>query len=706
MRTLRSLGLAAYQGNSPPPTNQDIKIEEVEIDSKIPTKYYIVQSFPIFPQDFSNKGYKIYFDDGKWNVVLWPSKTSNYKDEVRYLSSAVDRMMDSIEVTEMDEEHPEKTKLQMLTQKADLLGIALDELNRQITRENHERGELMARIVKMFLGVIDDIPGIYNEILLAQQKESEKTINELREQNHALQLQEQDTSEELRSQKILLEMQNQWHTDLEAQIDEWKDSLSKFNERLASELKKQKDEYEDKLSDLQVQLSSIAAERDGYKSQIDWEQKSIQDKEVEVLKMRKELANTKALLEEREQTLYTARAHFERQFTFMREQMGQMAKTGNTTITLENMNNITQMLPPRHGEQLPFLSLEEVNKRIYDIYLSKIRHDAAYVNGSPPPLYKFVVKYHIALMFGYKPAISAVWQFMDTCDRYKHESANVGMFMKQVEEESWQLKVLQFICMLVKKEPVCEIGLPRLTIVKCISIASRILPDTELPNLQRLLEKKVINPKRGMTVELDIFMQILLDFLLDVNQTSRQRIMFQFRELLSCDGSVEFTQFGDFISRFAPDFSAQRVGDLFLDAMQASLPSLSVTESAFQLLVDRGLFEEFKPILSDDLDIANAEEIAAFVNLRWKTDIAEHVNSALVQLKSEKMAECQTLFSELGQINEHMKMTVTTNDAGTGVSLLHKAALLLVRLKFLNIARKDGGDMQKEIRKLIDLVWN
>lgn len=706
MRATGSLRRTMKAVNRSLPTDQDIKIEEVEIDSRIPTKYYIVQSFPIFPQDFSNKGHKIYFEDGKWNVILWPSKTSNYKDEVRYLSDAVDRMMDSIEITEVDEEHPENTKLQILTQKAELLEIALDELNRQVTRENSERGELMSKIIKMFSSVINDIPNVYNEILISQKKESEKVIEELREHNHTLQLKDQDTTEELRSQKILLDMQNQWHADLESQIDEWKDSLSKFNEKLTSELKKQKDEYEDKLSDLQVQLSAVSAERDGYKSQIDWEQKSIQDKEVEVLKMRKELANAKALLEEREQTLYTARAHFERQFTFMREQMGQMAKTGTTTITLENMNNITQMLPPRHGEQLPYLSLEEVNKRIIDIYLSKIRHDAAYYNGTPPPLYKFVVKYHVALVFGYKPAIAAIWQFMDTCDRYKHESPNVGMFMKQIEEESWQLKVLQFLAMLTKKEPVVETGLPRLTIVKYINLASRILPDTELQNLQRLLEKKVINPKRGMTVDLDIFMQILLDLLLDVNQTARQRIMFQFRELLACDGTVEFSQFGDFVSRFAPDFSGQRVGDMFLEAMQASFPSLSVTENAFQLLVDRGMFEEFKPILSDDFEIPKAEDMAAFVNLRWKTDIAEHVNNALIQLKTEKMAECQTLFAELSQINEHMKMTVTIPDAATGISLLHKAALLLVRLKFLNIARKDGDDMQKEIRKLIDLVWN
>ena len=140
-RTMRTL-------NRSMPTDQSVKIEEAGVDSKIPTKYYIIQSFPIFPQDFSNKGHKIFYDNGQWNVILWPGNTSNFKDEVRFLSDAVDRMIDDIEVADVDPLHPENTKLQILTQKAELLEIALDELNRQVSRENSERGELMTKIVK------------------------------------------------------------------------------------------------------------------------------------------------------------------------------------------------------------------------------------------------------------------------------------------------------------------------------------------------------------------------------------------------------------------------------------------------------------------------------------------------------------------------------------------------------------------------------
>ena len=697
-RTLRTV-------NRSLPTEQSVKLEEVGVDSKIPTKYFIVQSFPIFPQDFSNKGHKIYFDDGKWNVVLWPSNTSNFKDEIRFLSDAVDRMIDDIEIADVDQEHPENTKLQILTQKTELLEIALDELNRQVTRENKERGELMKKIIDLFTGVVNDIPNVYNKIIDGRERDHEREMNNLREENETLAKKEQDANEELRSQRILLDMQNQWHADLETQIDEWKENIRTFNDKLTQELKKQKDEYEEKISDLQVQLNTVSAERDGYKSQIDWEQKTIQEKELEVLAIKKELTANKALLEEREQTLYTTRAHFERQFTFMREQMGQMAKNGSS-VASENLNNITQMLPPNHGEQLPFLTLEELNRRIMDIYVSKVRHDSAYSPGTEPPLFKFVVKYHIATMFGYKPAINKIWQFMNSCDRYKHESISVSLFMKQVEEENSDLKVIEYMATLVKNEGVNETGLPRLSILKCKELAGRLLPDNQIENLQHLLEKKIINPKKGSFVDFDIFIQVLIDLIMDENHANRQRIIFQFREILTKDNTCEYPAFGDFVSRFAPHISGQKIGDLFLEAMQSSLPSLAVTEQAFQLLVDRGAFEEFNIIMTDDLEVANPEEMAQFVNSRWKTDLAEHVNAALVQLRSEKMTECHTLYLELSRIAEHMRVTCTVQDAGTGISLLHRAAILLIRLKFLNTARKDSSDAQKELRRLIDIVWN
>lgn len=697
-RTLRTV-------NRSLPTEQCVKLEEVGVDSKIPTKYFIVQSFPIFPQDYSNKGHKIYFDDGKWNVVLWPSNTSNFKDEIRYLSDAVDIMIDDIEIADVDQEHPERTKLQILTQKAELLEIALDELNRQVSRENKERGELMKKIVDLFTGVVGDIPNVYNKIIDGIGRDHERETNNLREENEMLSKKERDANDELRSQKILLEMQNQWHDDLEVQIDEWKENIRSFNEKLTSELKKQKDEYEEQLSDLQVKLKTVSAERDGYKSQIDWEQKTLQEKELKVLAIEQELASNKALLEEREQMFYSTRAQFQRQITFMKEQMGQITKSG-TPVTIENVNNITQMLPPRYGEPLPLLTLEEVNRRIMDIYVSKVRHDSAYSEGTEPPLFKFVIKYHIATMFGYKPSVNKIWQFMNSCDKYKYESLNVTLFMRQIEEENSDLKVIQYMATLVKKEGVGENGIPRLSIGKYKDLASRLLHDNQLDNLEHLLEKKIINPKRGAFVDFDIFLQILLDLIADKNHAYRQRIIFQFREILTKDSTCEYPAFGEFVSRFAPHISGQKIGDLFLEAMQSSLPSMAVTEQAFQLLVYRGAFEEFKIIMTDDLEVANPEEMAQFVNSRWKTDLADHVNSALVQLRTEKMAECHKLYVELSRIAEHMKLTCTVKDAGSGISLLHRAAILLIRLKFLNTARKDSADAQKELRRLIDIVWN
>ena len=87
-KTLRSLPRTPTQ-----PETGTIRLEELEEESKIPTKYQIVKQFPIVPHEYSSKGYKVYYENGVWNVVLWPSNTSNYKDEIRYLRNAVDKMM-------------------------------------------------------------------------------------------------------------------------------------------------------------------------------------------------------------------------------------------------------------------------------------------------------------------------------------------------------------------------------------------------------------------------------------------------------------------------------------------------------------------------------------------------------------------------------------------------------------------------------------
>jgi hypothetical protein len=140
------------------------EIHEVTIETKIPFKYHYIQTFPIFPQEYSNKGHRIYFEDGKWNVVLWPSNNSNFKDEIRFLSSAVDLMISEIEITEVDPEHSENTQLEMLAKRAELLEIGLDELNRQVTRENSERGILMSCLIQMFSGLLHEVSTIYNSI--------------------------------------------------------------------------------------------------------------------------------------------------------------------------------------------------------------------------------------------------------------------------------------------------------------------------------------------------------------------------------------------------------------------------------------------------------------------------------------------------------------------------------------------------------------
>lgn len=680
-----------------------IRLEELEEESKIPTKYHIVQQFPIVPHEYSSKGYKMYYENGVWNVVLWPSNSSNYKDEIRYLRHAVDKMMDDIETTAVDESEEVKG-LQIVMKKAELLEISLRELNRQISREHSERGELMTYILDLYTNLFNELPGLYNNTFSDIQKDYNDIKKKMKDSEEQIKEREERADEEVRSLKILLDMQKQWHSDIESQIDGWQKSLKSFNDKLKSELKLQKEQFEDQIVELQQQLDSSNAERDAYKSQIDWEQKSLSEKETQVIEIQKQLDQTKKLLDEREQTLYSTRSHFERQFTFMKEQMGQMVAKSAGDTDIDSLNGITKYLPPRQGEQLPFLPLDKLNQTITDIYLTRTRHDGAYSFGNEPPLSKYVVKYFISKMFDYETAIPIIWQFLLTCTRFRHESMYVKLFMLQIEEQSNALPLIEYMVQLVKKEKIGENGLPKLSVLKYANLASKILPNEQIEDLKRLLERKIINPQMGQFVDFDIFLQIFLDLVTDFNHSNRQIILFKFNERLT-QGKCDWPMFFDFVTKLAPYLSSQEVQDLFLDAIQSSLPTISVTPAALQLIVDNGTFEKLQRNLSDDLEVGNPEETARFVNMRWVSDVVSPVSKMINELRNEKSAECHKFFTQLCQIQEHMKTPCSVDDAGTGLSLLHLAGLLLVRYKFLKTARKDSVEAQKAVRQILDLVW-
>ena len=177
---------------------------------------------------------------------------------------------------------------------------------------------LMTYILYLYTNLFSELPNLYNNTFTDIQKDYNDIKKKMKDSEEKVKEREEQADEEVRSLKIWLDMQQQWHNDIELQIDGWQKSVKSVNDKLKSELKIQKERYEDQIVELQQQLDSSNAERDAYKSQIDWEQKSLSEKEAKVIEIQKQLDQTKKLLDEREQTLYATRSHFERQFTFMK----------------------------------------------------------------------------------------------------------------------------------------------------------------------------------------------------------------------------------------------------------------------------------------------------------------------------------------------------------------------------------------------------
>mgnify|MGYP007040733822 FL=1 len=176
----------------------------------------------------------------------------------------------------------------------------------------------------------------------------------------------------------------------------------------------------------------------------------------------------------------------------MKEQMGQMVSKSSGDADIDSLNCLTKYLRPRQGEQLPFLTLDKLNQTITDIYLTITSHDGAYSPGNEPPLSKYVIKYFISKMFDYETAVPIISQFLLSCTRFRHESIYVKLFMLQIEEQLNALLLIEYMVQLVKKEKIGESGLPKLSIPKYANLASRILPNEQIDDLKRLLERKII----------------------------------------------------------------------------------------------------------------------------------------------------------------------------------------------------------------------
>ncbi|OHT03341.1 hypothetical protein TRFO_29260 [Tritrichomonas foetus] len=251
--------------------------------SRIPKKYHIIRSFPIFPKDFADQGYRVYNNNGTWNVVLWPSANPDSRQDVQYLSDAVRLMLDElqgdtcarVDPTQMQDVQKAKTNaahmIQLFEKRCSLLKIALDEITRQVSAHCTERGALLSFLIDDFMNAFKEIPKQYNSALKVMKKEVDQLRVSLDAKSMELDSQAKDLNEQISLMMLERRMEKEWHGQLEEQLKKWKQQVDTYKKKAQDQIKLEREMLEHQISGLRDVVADLRLENDALKEQLQFQ---------------------------------------------------------------------------------------------------------------------------------------------------------------------------------------------------------------------------------------------------------------------------------------------------------------------------------------------------------------------------------------------------------------------------------------------------
>lgn len=263
--------------------------------SRIPKKYHIVKTFPIFPKDYADQGYRCYSKDGVWNVVLWPSANPDSRQDIQFLSDAVRLMLDEIQgdsATKIDPNQitdVQKAKsnashmMQLFDKRSTLLKIALDEITRQVSAHCTERGALLSFLIEDLMSAFKEIPKQYNVALKILKKEVDQLRVALDAKNLELDSQAKDLNEQISLMMLERRMEKEWHAQLDEQLKKWRTQIDSYKKKAQDQIRLEREMLEHQISGLRDVVADLRLENDALKEQLQFQR-------TEMLKSEKRFA--------------------------------------------------------------------------------------------------------------------------------------------------------------------------------------------------------------------------------------------------------------------------------------------------------------------------------------------------------------------------------------------------------------------------------
>lgn len=715
------------------PSETDDNSEEI---SRIPKKYHIVRTFPIFPKDYADQGYRVYNNNGTWNVVLWPSSNPDSRQDVQYLSDAVRLMLDElqgdactrIDPVQLQDVQKAKTNaahlIQVFDKRCSLLKIAIDELTRQVSAHCTERGTLLSFLINDLIMAFREIPKQYNSCLKIMKKEVDQLRVSLDAKNMELESQAKDLNEQISLMSLERRMEKEWHEQLEEQLVKWRQQVETYKKKAQDQIKLEREMLENQISGLRDVVGDLRLENDALKEQLRFQrnemlksEKKYAEFEQQIQAMNKKneklqiqiskgIANMSILSsrEEANSTKTSARSIKEH---------GNVA--GNTTVEGASSHEPGPEVDLVEDSQLkhlliefpkqkdnPNLPLKEITKIVFNLF------DQLFINQSSfCSLDDFYAKRLLTTEESPQAAADNARTLMTSLNATEETFALAHLtndFLRRKYNDSilklfiqfygfFKAQPFQFNTMIDHNNdvPIVPVALANnLT----SAMFSNIIGDVAVKDVNEQIKAVQIEergkpPMISIVNVFELMLNRVVEFFnqkcLDTqNSFQRHYTRFQktiFARIPTADHSIQrmdWRTFRDFIKPVRPELTLSEIEKIFFDCTQFSDSIASVTSDAFDTMcVSRQIYINNIRIPGSGKRLRFVpNEMLSVIDVAWKNSLRSAVKKAITELS--KSDQSQNAVATLRSLDQKLEETLRNSAAGPFcMQLLHEAASII-----------------------------
>jgi hypothetical protein len=688
----------------PPSSTDDGDI----VGSRIPNKYHIVRTFPIFPKDYADQGYRCYNKDGTWHVVLWPSANPDSRQDVQYLSDAVRLMIDEIqgdiyakiEASQVQDVQKAKANaahlMQLFEKRTSLLKVALDELTRQVSAHCTERGTLLAFIIDDLISNFEAIPKQHNAALKIQKREIDQLRVALDAKNLELESQAKDLNEQISLMQLERRMEKEWHGQLEDQLKKWKQQVDSYKKTAQDQIRLEREMLEHQISGLRDVVSDLRLENDALKEQLQFQRSELLKSEKKYAEFEQQIAAINKKNEKLQMQLSKGGAASAR---IQSPTTGEPPNPGPIKGLVDESKLKQLLVEFPVQRQMPTLSQREVTQAIFGLFEQLFNNPSAFAPFDDFYAYRLI-----------------------TIEETPQSAADTGRaFLESINGCCEVFTIAQIACDFVQRkysEAVLRIFVQFFGFFKAQPFQGNLTLDhnTDIPSVPVVMAsnlvtamfgqflgddsvKDIIDGVKAVQVEergreptipivtvFDLVLQKLVDHfnrkcseaLTNFNRTYtrfQRTILGKIPTADSTQTRMDWRTFRDFMKPIRPELTNSELEHLFFESAHFSDSIASVTGDAFdtmcvskQLCVNR-----IKPPGSVRRLRYVPPELLSVIDTAWKTSLRAAVKKAITELS--KNDQSQGSVATLRALDQRLEDTIRNPLAGPlCVQLLHEAA--------------------------------